>query len=243
MKKHIPNIITLFNLISGVSGIVAAMNGHWELAFWLMIAGAIFDFFDGMVARLLKVSGPLGAQLDSLSDMVTFGVLPSIMMYNMLLNSSTDIAHFELFDVRIFPLIAFIIAAMSGLRLAKFNIDDRQTSSFIGLPTPANALFIGALSFATYSVCDCNTFNQIISNAYVLAGLSIVLSYILVAELPLFALKFKNLSWTDNKIRYIFISLSTTLLAAFYQWMYMAILIIIPLYVLMSVANNLSSKK
>ena len=243
MKKHIPNIITLFNLVSGVSGIVAAMNGHWELAFWLMIAGAIFDFFDGMVARLLKVSGPLGAELDSLSDMVTFGVLPSIMMYKMLLASPTPIVDYELMDVRVFPMIAFIIAAMSGLRLAKFNIDDRQTTSFIGLPTPANALFIGALSLATYSICDCQPFHQFISNAYFLAVLSIILSYILVAELPLFALKFENLSWGDNKIRYIFIGISITLLIIFYQWMYMAILIIIPMYVIMSVANNLSSKK
>ena len=219
------------------------MNGHWELAFWLMIAGAIFDFFDGMVARLLKVSGPLGAELDSLSDMVTFGVLPSIMMYKMMLVSPTPITSFEIMDVRVFPMIAFVIAAMSGLRLAKFNIDDRQTTSFIGLPTPANALLIGALSLATYSICDCEPFHQFISNAYFLAGLSLVLSYILVAELPLFALKFKNLSWTDNKIRYIFILSSIALLAIFYKWMYMAILIIIPLYVFMSVFNNAFGKK
>ena len=243
MKKHIPNIITLLNLISGVSGIISAINGHWELAFWLMIAGAGFDFFDGMVARLLKVSGPLGAQLDSLSDMVTFGVLPSIIMYKLILNSSTPIVNYEIMDVRVFPMIAFIIAALSGLRLAKFNIDDRQTSSFIGLPTPANALFIGALSYASYSICHCEVFHKIISNAYFLGTLSIVLSYILVAELPLFALKFKNLSWSDNKIRYIFLSISVLLLIVFYQWMYMAILIIIPLYVLMSIAHNLLSKK
>ena len=243
MKKHIPNIITLMNLTSGVSGIVAAMNGHWELAFWLMIAGATFDFFDGMVARLLKVSGPLGAELDSLSDMVTFGVLPSIMMYNMLLASPTPIVDYELMDVRVFPMIAFVIAAMSGLRLAKFNIDDRQTTSFIGLPTPANALLIGALSLATYSICDCQPFHEFISNAYFLAGLSIVLSYIRVAELPLFALKFKSLKWADNKIRYIFIISSILLLIIFYQWMYMAILIIIPLYVIMSVVNNIMAKK
>ena len=243
MKKHIPNTVTLLNLISGVSGIVAALNGHWELAFWLMIAGAIFDFFDGMLARLLKVSGPLGAELDSLSDMVTFGVLPSIMMYNMLLASPTPIVNYEIMDVRVFPMIAFIIAAMSGLRLAKFNIDDRQTSSFIGLPTPANALFIGALSFAINSICECQVFHQFISNAYFLGALSVILSYILVAELPLFALKFKNLSWSDNKIRYIFIISSIILLIVFYQWMYMAILIIIPMYVIFSIANNSFSKK
>ncbi|MCK5846591.1 MAG: CDP-diacylglycerol--serine O-phosphatidyltransferase [Bacteroidales bacterium] len=243
MKKHIPNIITLLNLFSGVSGIVSAMNGHWELAFWLMIAGAGFDFFDGMVARLLKVSGPLGAELDSLSDMVTFGVLPSIIMYNMLLNSPTPIVNYEIMDVRVFPLIAFAIAAMSGLRLAKFNIDDRQTTSFIGLPTPANALLIGALSYATYSICNCLEFQQFISNAYFLAALSLVLSYLLVAELPLFALKFKNLSWNDNKLRYIFLGISILLLAIFYKWMYMAILLIIPIYILLSIFNNLSDKK
>jgi len=226
------------NLLSGVSGIVAALNGYWNVAFWLMIAGAGFDFFDGMVARLLKVSGELGKQLDSLSDLITFGVLPAIMMYKLLLTSDLPYPYFTIFDIRIIPLLAFLIAAFSSLRLAKFNIDERQTSSFIGLPTPANALFIGALSYATHSVCHCNPIHTIIASPYFLIPLVFLSSYILVAELPLFALKFKNLKWVDNKIRYIFIILSIILLIIFYQWPYMAIIIIIPLYIIMSIISN-----
>lgn len=238
MRKHIPNIITLMNLLCGVGGIVAALNGYWNVAFWLMIAGAGFDFFDGMVARLLKVSGELGKQLDSLSDLVTFGVLPSIMMYKLLLGSDLPYPYFTLFNVRVIPLLAFLIAAFSSLRLAKFNIDERQTSSFIGLPTPANALFIGALSYATHSSCHCSLLHNIIASPYFLIPLVFLSSYILVAELPLFALKFKNLKWTDNKIRYIFITLSIILLVIFYQWLYMAIIIIIPMYILLSIISN-----
>jgi CDP-diacylglycerol--serine O-phosphatidyltransferase len=226
------------NLLSGVGGIVAALNGFWNVAFWLMIAGAGFDFFDGMVARLLKVSGELGKQLDSLSDLITFGVLPSIMMYKLLLESNLPYPYFTIFDVRVIPLLAFLIAAFSSLRLAKFNIDERQTSSFIGLPTPANALFIGALSYATHSICHCNPLHTIIASPFFLIPLVFLSSYILVAELPLFALKFKNLKWNDNKVRYIFIILSITLLIVFYQWSYMAIIIIIPMYIIMSIINN-----
>jgi len=231
------------NLLSGVGGIVAAMNGYWNWAFWLMIAGAGFDFFDGMVARLLKVSGPMGKELDSLADMITFGVLPSIMMYKMLLHSDLEYPFFEIFNVRIIPLIAFLIAAFSALRLAKFNIDERQTSSFIGLPTPANALFIGALSLASHKICHCNAFHDVIASPYFLIPITLLLSYLLVAELPLFALKFKNLKWKDNSIRFIFIGISITLLIVFYKWMYMAILIIIPFYIILSIVNNLISKQ
>ncbi len=242
MKKHIPNSITLMNLLSGVAGIVSAMNGHWQWAFWLMISGAGFDFFDGMVARLLKVSGPMGKELDSLADMITFGVLPSIMMYKILLSNELIYNYWIVGGVSIIPLLAFLIAAFSALRLAKFNIDERQTSSFIGLPTPANALFIGSLSLAIHKICPCSTFHAFIISPYFLIPLILLLSYLLVAELPLFALKFKNLSWKENKIRYLFIATSIVLLIIFYQWMYMAILIIIPLYILMSLGNNTLSK-
>lgn len=223
------------NLLSGIGGIVFALNGYWNIAFWLMIAGAGFDFFDGLAARLLKVSSPMGKELDSLADMVTFGVLPAIMMYKMLLQSDLPYPYFLVYNIRIIPTIAFIIAAFSALRLAKFNIDDRQTSSFIGLPTPANALFIGALSYASNEICHCDGFHDFIASPYFLIPLSFLLSYLLVAEIPLFALKFKNMKWKDNKIRFIFLGISLALLVVFYQWMYMAVLIIIPLYVIMSV--------
>jgi CDP-diacylglycerol--serine O-phosphatidyltransferase len=243
MKKQIPNIITLMNLLSGVSGIVAALNGYWNVAFWLIIIGATFDFFDGMVARLLGVSGPLGKELDSLADVVTFGVLPAIIMYKLLLGSDLPYPYFMVYNVRIIPLIAFVIAAMSAFRLAKFNIDTRQTSSFIGLPTPANALFIGSLSYASNKICHCAPMHDIIASPYFLIPLILLLSYLLIAEIPLFALKFKNYSWVDNKIRYVFLLTSAVLLVIFYQWMYMAILIIIPFYILLSVSINIYLKK
>ena len=243
MKKHIPNTITIMNLLSGMGGIIAAMNGYWNIAFWLMLAGAGFDFFDGLAARVLKVSSPVGKELDSLADMITFVALPAFMMYKMFLESDLPYPYFLIFDIRVIPLTALLIAAFSALRLAKFNIDERQTSSFIGLPTPANALFIGALSYASHDICHCNILHTIIASPYFLVPITLLLSYLLVAEIPLFALKFKTLKWKENEIRFVFIGLSIILLAIFYQWMYMAILIIIPLYIVISLINNIVKKE
>ena len=237
MKKHIPNIITSFNILSGTIGIVQVLIGHWQIGFFLMIAAAIFDFFDGMVASLLKVSSPIGKELDSLADVVSFGVLPGMMMYMMMLNNHQldflSTGHF-----RFAPLFAFLIPMLSAMRLAKFNLDERQTSSFIGLPTPANALFIGAIYLASYDLCTCSSIHQFISSAWFLYPVTLILSWLLVAELPLFSLKFKNLKWKGNEFRFILITGSVLLLAIFYQWMYMAIMIIIPSYILLSLIQN-----
>ena len=241
MKKQIPNIITLFNVLSGTIGIVAVLDGHWLAGFVLMIAAAIFDFFDGMVARLLGVSSPVGKELDSLADMVSFGVLPGMMMFMMMLNVH-ELDFIQINEVRLAPFFAFLIPMMSAMRLAKFNLDERQTSSFIGLPTPANALFIGAVSIAWHSLCHCNMAHQIIINPWFLYPATVILSFLLVAELPLFALKFKNLKWKGNEIRFIFILGSLILLGVFYQWVYMAIIIIIPSYIVLSIIQNLFFK-
>ena len=238
MKKHIPNIITLFNVLSGTIGIVAVLNGNWLAGFILMIAGAVFDFFDGMVARLLGVSSPVGKELDSLADVISFGVLPGMMMYMMMLRVH-ELDFISIYGVRLAPYFAFLIPMMSAMRLAKFNLDERQTSSFIGLPTPANALFIGAISIAFNNLCPCSTIHQIISSAWFLYPATIILSILLVAELPLFALKFKNLKWKNNEFRFIFIIGSLILLGVFYQWVYMAVIIIIPSYILLSVIENI----
>ena len=184
MKKHIPNIITCCNLICGCIAVGAAfqnpipVNYFWAIVFILL--GAIFDFFDGMVARALGVSSPIGKELDSLADVVTFGVAPSAMLF--------------------MPYTAFILAAFSALRLAKFNIDIRQTSSFIGLPTPANALFWGSLIVGQHAFLVSGRFNALFLFLFMM-----LFCFLLVAELPLFALKFKNLSWKENKVKYIFI--------------------------------------
>jgi CDP-diacylglycerol--serine O-phosphatidyltransferase len=242
MKKHIPNIITLFNVLSGTIGIVAVLDGHWLTGFVLMIAAAIFDFFDGLVARLLGVSSPVGKELDSLADVISFGVLPGMMMFMMMLNNqSLDVININ--GVRIAPFFAFFIPMMSAMRLAKFNLDERQTSSFIGLPTPANALFIGALSIAWHDLCHCSMIQQVISNPWFMYPVTLILSILLVAELPLFSLKFKNLKWKGNEFRFILIVGSLVLLGIFYQWVYMAIIIIIPSYILLSIIQNTFFKK
>ncbi len=242
MKKHIPNIITLFNVLSGTIGIVAVLEGHWLAGFILMIAAAIFDFFDGLIARLLGVSSPVGKELDSLADVISFGVLPGMMMFMMMLNNR-ELDFITINEVRLAPFFAFLIPMMSAMRLAKFNLDERQTSSFIGLPTPANALFIGALSLAFHDLCPCSTIHHIISSAWFLYPTTVILSVLLVAELPLFALKFKNLKLKDNEFRFILIIGSLILLGVFYQWVYMAIIIIIPSYILLSIIENLLFKK
>ena len=202
MKKHIPNIITCCNLICGCIATGAAFqtpvpdNYFWAIVF--ILAGALFDFLDGMVARALGVSSPIGKELDSLADVVTFGVAPSAMIFSLF----REVQYPEFMEsVRnIMPYTAFIMAAFSALRLAKFNLDSRQSTSFIGLPTPANALFWGSLIVGQHAFLISGKFNALFLFLFML-----LFCFLLVAELPLFALKFKNLSWTDNKVKYIFL--------------------------------------
>lgn len=209
MKKHIPNTLTLFNAFSGFVGIVAVLNGQWRLAFYMMIAAVIFDLLDGMVARLLNVQSELGMQLDSLADVISFGLLPGIMMYQLFVNSPNlpqiTIQNTHIYIPSIVPLLAAFIPMMSVLRLAKFNIDTRQTSSFIGLPTPANALFIGSFSMSIYSYCSCDPVMQFLHSWPVLTVILVAFSLLLVAELPLFSFKFKNLKWKENTVQYSYL--------------------------------------
>lgn len=196
--RQIPNSITCCNLISGCIAIHAAFQGNYYGAFIFIIIGAVFDFFDGMTARLLKVSSPIGKELDSLADVVTFGVAPSAMLFHFF----NLVSYPEFLEPikQIIPYSAFLIAAFSALRLAKFNLDTRQTSSFIGVPTPANTLFWASIivGYQNFLTSDC--FNAL----YLIAAI-LLSCYLLIAELPLFALKFKNWSWKDNKIKYIFV--------------------------------------
>lgn len=205
LRKHIPNTLTCLNLVSGCIATRFALQGQFAWAFSFIILGAVFDFFDGFAARLLKVSSPVGKELDSLADDITFGFAPAAIVFTLLKNVEMPFSDERL--LMLVPYAAFLIAAFSALRLAKFNLDERQTSSFIGLPTPANALFWGALAVGFGP--------QIIHGEYsfyaLLVGI-LVSSWLLVAEIPMFALKFKNFGWADNKIRYSFIALSAILL-------------------------------
>jgi len=198
IKKHIPNAITCCNLICGCIATGCAFNVHYKSAVLMIILGAVFDFFDGMVARLLGVSSPIGKELDSLADVVTFGVAPSAILFSLFV----EVQYPGLLEPlrNYLPYAAFLMAAFSALRLAKFNLDTRQTSSFIGLPTPANALFWGSLVVGQHAFLVGEHFNAVL-----LFLLMMLFCLLLVAEVPLFALKFKNLSWAENKIKWIFL--------------------------------------
>lgn len=205
ITKHIPNTLTSLNLFSGCLAIIAAYENNFEVAAIWIFVGAIFDFFDGMSARLLKAYSPVGKELDSLADMVTFGVAPSMMIFS-LLKTLVPECFPEVLIVGL-PYTAFLIAIFSALRLAKFNIDERQTSSFIGLPTPANALFWIGICVGIQS-----GLSGFIANFWIIEALVLLFSYLLVAEIPMFSFKFKDISWKNNRIRYIFLILAIPML-------------------------------
>lgn len=198
MKRHLPNAITCANLFSGCIGIVFAFKGHLETAAYFVIFSGIFDFFDGMVARLLNVKSAIGKDLDSLADMVSFGFLPGVIMFHLLKASD--------YSSDYLPYLGFIITIFSALRLAKFNNDDRQTQDFIGLNTPMNTLFICSLPFIS------KDYPEIISSSILLLAITAITSFLLVSEIKIFSLKFSDLSWAKNKIKFIFLILSAVLI-------------------------------
>lgn len=203
IKQHIPNALTSLNLAAGMAGIIFVLDGQIEYGTYMIFAAAIFDFLDGFAARILKVSSEIGKQLDSLADMVTFGVLPALMLFTMIEFNS---------DNQFIPYTAFLIGIFSALRLAKFNIDTRQSDRFIGVPTPANALLISTLPFLAETS---PFFGSLLSNPFVLVGIGIVMSFLLVAELPLIALKFKDFSFNNNLFRYLVLVFSLISLIIF----------------------------
>ncbi len=197
MKKHIPNTITCCNLIAGCIATYYAFQSDYQLALLFIVIGAVFDFFDGMVARLLHVSSPIGKELDSLADDITFGFAPSAIVFSFLSSF-----HIHLLFV---PFLAFLIAAFSALRLAKFNLDERQTLGFIGLPTPANALFWGSLIVSLNCQSWFEPYQLPEYWLYVVLVLIPVSCYLLVSEIPMFALKFKTWGWKGNEVKYVFL--------------------------------------
>lgn len=205
VTRHIPNTITCCNLICGCIATYFAFAGLYKAAFLLIVLGAVFDFFDGMSARLLGVSSPIGKELDSLADDITFGVAPSAMIFTLL---STVEWPAQLGAVaEAVPYAAFLMAAFSALRLAKFNLDERQTTSFIGLPTPANTLF-----WASLIVGAGDWLASSLWGAMAVVVLMLVSCWLLVSEIPMFALKFKTWGWRGNEVKYVFVATSVVII-------------------------------
>jgi CDP-diacylglycerol--serine O-phosphatidyltransferase len=214
IKKHIPNSITCGNLFSGCVGIVYAFNGNLKMvAFFVLISG-ILDFFDGFAARLLNVKSDIGKELDSLADVISFGFLPGVILYQMLQNLQMGNLSY----------LGFFITIFSAVRLAKFNVDTRQNEDFIGLNTPTNTFFIISLPWLIEDF-------PVINNAYILIAIILITSYLLVSEIKLFSLKFKGLAWDANKYKFILIIISVVLLAFI---KFAAIPVILVLYILFS---------
>lgn len=224
MKQHIPNTVTCLNLFSGCLGIVFAFEGELHLATYAILIAAVLDFLDGMLARWLKAYSELGKQLDSLADMVSFGILPSVIIYQIFLLSPQTAPYSSWLNYS-----AFLIAVFSGLRLAKFNIDTRQSENFIGLPTPANSLLIA--SFPMMILENNSFFMNYIMNPYFLFIFSLGMGLLLVSEIPLISLKFKSLKLSENLLRYILIFSSLILILIF---QFAAVPIILFLYFLLS---------
>jgi CDP-diacylglycerol--serine O-phosphatidyltransferase len=226
MMKHVPNFITCLNLFAGCLACVAAFNGNYTASALFIYLAALFDFFDGMAARLLHAYSPIGKELDSLADVVSFGVAPGLILYSLL----TAYAPISLVSIALF---AFLIPIFAALRLAKFNVDTRQSESFIGLAVPANAIFFA--SFAMNFQAPSGIWALVL-----LLSLIVVFCFLMVSEIPMFSLKFKNLSWQDNQLRFVFLILAVALLVIFQL---QAIHFIIVLYIVLSIGKALVTKK
>lgn len=225
MKKHFPNFLTCCNLLCGCLGIVFVLESRDIPAAYLVWLACLFDFFDGFAARMLKVTSNIGQELDSLADVVSFGVLPALVMYKLIEASTSS---------TVLPYIAFTIAVFSALRLAVFNVDETQTDSFRGLNTPANALFITSLPLLH------NDVGNWLYETWVLIAITLVFSLLLVSRIEIFALKFKNFSWQENKIRFTFLILSVLLLISFQL---VALPVIIILYIVLSLIDSTFPKR
>ncbi len=203
----IPNIITLMNLLCGTLAIREVVaNQNYTVAFWLIVMAAIFDFFDGAVARLLSAQSPLGVQLDSLADLISFGLAPTFVLFSLAEGASFAL-NYDFFNFFL-PYLTFIVVAFSALRLAKFNIDENQHSSFVGLPTPANALMCMSLGYIYQS-------KGLEFSAECWVAIAVVMSILMIAPIPMFSFKFKGYGWRENWLRYMFLILATAEIVLF----------------------------
>lgn len=254
---NVPNLITAGNLLCGIFAIILAFAGRIDIAPYFIFAAAILDFFDGFAARLLKQHSELGKQLDSLADVISFGLAPGLIMFQLLIYTNPDYVIYsgdvmrkwisDLSDLNtksFFPLIALLIPVFSMFRLAKFNIDTRQSDSFIGLPTPANTIFFMTFPLVLSKEIDKSGWahDLIIQlmNPWIMIPMILVMCYLLIAELPLFALKFKSFGWKGNEIRFIFLITCGILIFTLGWW---SLAIIILLYLILSIINNITRKK
>ena len=242
IKKHIPNFITLLNLAAGLLAVIAIFKGYYDEAFIFVCLGIFFDFWDGFLARKLNVSGELGLQLDSLADMVTSGVVPGLLMYSLIETIQNTQTNYnvteETFYMGFVPYLGFLITIASAYRLAKFNIDKRQIDSFIGLPTPANALFIMSIPMIQY-YGEYEWLFNLLNNPFVLLFLTLLSAYFLNANIPLFSLKLKSFAWKEAKLQYSFMGFAVVL---FLVLDFIAIPIIVISYVILSALINLKTK-
>lgn len=260
---NIPNLLTASNMLCGILSILLSLSGRIDLAPYPIFLGAIFDFLDGFMARILKQQGELGKQLDSLADMVTFGLAPGIMMFALLIQEFTVIDEFlpSYISIRTsffvwihdglyansknwVPLIALVIPIFSMFRLAKFNLDTRQTEGFIGLNTPANTLLLCTFPLILAQDFEVGSINymvrEFVMQTWFLIPLIIVLSILLVSEIPLFSLKFKHFKWKGNEIRFLFLITCSLLIPLTLYW---SLGIIVILYVILSLIDNFLKRK
>lgn len=229
ITKHIPNTLTCLNLVSGCIACTMALNGRlYAAAVWVAVAAA-FDFFDGFAARLLHAYSPIGKELDSLADVVSFGVAPGMVLYCVLAQGA-PLLPLGVLNAYV-PYLAFIIPAFSGLRLAKFNIDERQATSFLGLPVPANALFWVSGVYATQLLLPEN----VILYTTIALVLAVATSFLLVSEVPMFSLKIKSLAWKGNEFRYLLAAAALVFVAC---WGFLGVAGTIVLFVFLSLLKK-----
>lgn len=246
IKKNIPNALTCLNLGFGFWGILLLVNGKVTEASLCIGASLIVDFFDGFVARLLNVSSPIGKELDSLADVVSFGILPSIMLTFIIASITSGIPYERISEINLvdgstfnfYLLIGTLPAMFSAVRLAKFNLDTRQSDRFFGVPTPSNAMIVA--SFNLIALDASSVLFPLVNNLYFILVYCILMSYLLIAEIPLMALKFKDFSWKNNVYRYLLIITSIILLILLQKE---SILLIMVAFVLLSLLQNKSEQK
>ena len=222
VRNFTPNALTCVNLAFGAFAIIEIFEGRLEYVIYYTILSGVADFFDGFAARMLKSASNIGKDLDSLADMVSFGIVPSLVMYQLLQISAPDTP---------WKYLAILIAVMSGLRLAKFNNDERQSDQFFGLPTPANAFLIVSLAYMT----GVGIWIDIIGNWQILVGITLVTSFMLVADIPMLAFKFSQFGWKGNKVKYTFLLMSL-ILAALLK--IVAVPLIIIMYIMLSFLSH-----
>ena len=228
IKQHIPNAITCGNLVSGCLSILFLTEGMPVKAAIMVFVAGLFDFLDGFAARLLHAKSPIGADLDSLSDMVSFGVAPGFIMCY-LMDRASDLPNYMLLDIDVLPVLAFVLTIFAAIRLAKFNNDDTQTTSFRGIPAPGMALFIASLPLALVQVGHLTDGTL---GFWVCLGITLIFSFMMVSRLRFFSFKMKSSRWKGNEVRWIFLIIAITGFSIFRM---VALPFVMMLYILLSI--------